>query len=138
VTEGIRRSIRTLVSALLVGVLLAGCNGGWFSEPRTLAVRVHNQTSMTLRFAVAFPDELLYTGGSARPNETGWAVVHIEGSPEGRSLRGGCVAGDLVALDLEGREVARHPQPLCLGETWTIDDVSHGRARGPGPIGQSR
>jgi hypothetical protein len=104
---------------MLAAVLLASCNG-LFSEPRSLAALVNNQTSTTLRFAVELPDELHYTGGFARPDETNWAVLHLEGQPEGISLKDGCVAGDLVALDLDGGEVARHPGPLCLGDTWTI------------------
>jgi hypothetical protein len=114
-----------LVSALLIAVLLAGCNGGWFREPRSEGVFVLNQTSTTLRFAVQLPDELLRTGGFAEPGERGAAVTQVEGSPEGRSLRDGCLVGDLVALDLDGREVARHLGPLCLGDTWTITEHSN-------------
>jgi hypothetical protein len=113
---------RVLVGLILAAVLLAGCNGGWFREPRHDGVFVLNQTSTTLRFAVQLPDELLRTGGFAEPGERGAAVTQVEGSPEGRSLRDGCLVGDLVALDLEGREVARHPGPLCLGDTWTITE----------------
>jgi hypothetical protein len=31
-----------------------------------------------------------------------------------------CTAGDLIALDPSGREIARHPPPLCAGSTWVI------------------
>ena len=31
-----------------------------------------------------------------------------------------CTRGEIVALDPEGREVARHPQPFCRDDLWVI------------------
>ena len=36
--------------------------------------------------------------------------------------RDGCTYVPLRALDLQGREVDRHPPPLCDGEMWVIGD----------------
>ena len=33
-----------------------------------------------------------------------------------------CIEGDLVAFAPDGREVARHDEPVCFGDRWVIDD----------------
>jgi hypothetical protein len=36
-------------------------------------------------------------------------------------VRDGCTVGDLVARRPDGREIARHDGPVCVGDVWIIE-----------------
>jgi len=98
------------------GTLLPG------EEPVHLGVEVVNMTSSNLHFAPVI------NGAIARPTDTLAAgetqsILDYLGNPPINDpiFRGGhCTIVDVVALDSNSNEVARHPPGLCFGDRWVI------------------
>jgi hypothetical protein len=44
--------------------------------------------------------------------------------------RGGCTKGGLIAFAEDGHEFARHDDPMCPGDRWTIQDPGSVSPRG--------
>lgn len=56
------------------------------------------------------------------PGQTGAILSFSEFGEHSRVAYGECAAGDDIARDPEGNEVARHPPPLRIGDVWLITD----------------
>ena len=57
----------------------------------------------------------------ARPRQTEAVLSGSAIGPESLATKNGCTTGDLVALDPDGNEVARHSAPLCVDDLWVIE-----------------
>lgn len=109
------RGVRWLAVAALV-VAFTGC----FDDSRRLdEVWVRNNTDVTLHFTIVLADgrpfDMTY---EVSPGET---IGLIPGG-SGNLGDDGCTAGDLIAYDPSGREVARHAPGLCARtrDLWRI------------------
>lgn len=104
-----------LVLTLVISALSA-CEDPRFGQ----SVRGENRTSRVLTFAAIVDGENVRIPGSAEPGES---ISLLPGPFSDHSVitEGDCTKVDLVALDPAGREVARHPPPLCLDDTWVIE-----------------
>lgn len=107
--------VATLPGIVALAAILTGC-GLWpfDADPGYQAVTFENETTETVA--------IIYTP----PNGPEFVLIHsIE---PGRSVTndavagGGCSAGVLIARAVDGDELDRRDQPLCLGETWHIGD----------------
>ena len=79
---------------------------------------VDNRTDAELHFSVLLADRWYTPPGRAEPGETERIVWSSVLPPSG------CTTGGMVALASDGRELARHDAPLCIGDVWVIEDVS--------------
>lgn len=82
-----------------------------------------NRTDVPLTFVVEAGNERITLSRSVDPGER-TALIGGSGLGEhSRVARNGCAIGDVVAIDPDGREVARHPPPFCVGDTWVVSDA---------------
>lgn len=116
-----RADRRQTAAALAAAIVLAGCTFIW-EEPDlgTRAVTVTNQTAETLTFEVFGAGEWRDLPLSLPPGRSGAVLFGTDLVEPSLRTVNGCTEGDLVATDTDGREIARHPPPLCDGDTWTI------------------
>ena len=89
------------------------------------AVWVENETASDLQFRLITTEgEPFDLSVRVDAGEGGWVLSGGQlGTGSGLTVNG-CTVGDLIALDPEGREVARHPPPLCADGVWTIGTSS--------------
>ncbi|MGH2394553.1 MAG: hypothetical protein ACRDGH_13885 [Candidatus Limnocylindria bacterium] len=85
------------------------------------AVGAENHTDSVLTFGAIVDGEILPISGRAEPGEAVTILGGLRFSEYSVITDGDCTKVDLVALDPNGREVARHPPPLCLDEVWVIE-----------------
>ena len=111
---------------LAAAVGLTGCNFMSEEPYGTRVVTVTNETAEALEFEVFGAGEWRDLPLSLPPGQSG-AVLSGSDLVE-PSLRtvDGCTEGDLVAFTTDGREVARHPPPLCDGDKWIIAEEPEG------------
>ena len=93
----------------------------------TAGIAVDNKTPLELHFSVLLDRTWYSPVAHAHPNGTA-VIVPVSILPAS-----GCTTGGLIALADDGREIARHDRPMCVGDTWTIDTVHAGRSNGPSP-----
>jgi hypothetical protein len=110
--------LRRLLACVLVITALSACEDPNFGR----AVLAENHTNSSLMFETIVDGQTYPILGNADPGERvvilAWAQFNNEHS---LITEDECTIGDVVALDPEGREVARHPPPLCLDEVWVIE-----------------
>jgi hypothetical protein len=115
--------LRCLIVLVMVITTLSACEAPNFGR----AVLAENNTDSPLSFEAILDGETLRLAAIAEPGESavilGWARFNTEYS---RITEGECTKVDLVALDPDGREVARHAPPLCLDDVWVIGGESRG------------
>jgi hypothetical protein len=109
-----------------IGFVLTSCTPIW-AEPDlgTQAVSVSNETSYTLEFMVFGAGEWRELPVSLPPGQSGAVLFGSDLVEPSLRTVDGCTEGDLVATT-EGREVARHPPPLCDGDAWVISEEPNG------------
>jgi hypothetical protein len=108
------RWISTLVLFMLA---LSACEDPRFGR----AVVADNHTNTVLTFAAIVDGESTPIAESAEPGESITLISGLAFSEHSVITEGDCTKVDLVALDPAGREVARHPPPLCIDEVWVIE-----------------
>jgi hypothetical protein len=107
------------VSLVLAVLALVGCTE--IGEPLRRAIRIDNRTGFELTFMMHIDGAWLELGAPIGANATGNILGTLGDVSHSRVLRpDGCTIGDVVAFQDDGVEVARHPPPLCLGETWAV------------------
>jgi hypothetical protein len=105
-------------------LLNASCGILPVSDPGLVeGVGVRNETRLTLSFKMLVTGKWYDLAARARPHDT--ALVLDRGHLSSNSVlaRDGCSTGDLVAFGPDGREVARHPPPLCKHDVWVIREA---------------
>jgi hypothetical protein len=113
----VRAPKRALAGVLLfVGPVLISACDLVSTDP---AISVKNETSQLLSFEMEFEDRWYGGFGTVLPGRTSPVMV-VKGDERRTTIRDGCTVGTLVALHPDGREVARYPPHLCLGDTWTV------------------
>lgn len=106
---------------LLVAVacMLAGCPD--LSEPLSDGIQALNETEKTIRFEVIGDGgERFNLGTEFVPREGGLVISGSAIGPSSLVTEDGCTTGDLIALDVTGAEIARHPPPLCDGDLFIV------------------
>lgn len=101
--------------AFLLAAVVTGCDLLPFgqSEAGFETVRFQNNTTQTVSVAYRSPAGVESVVVSAiGPGQVG--------SNDGVA-GGGCTTGVLIARSEAGKEVARRSEPLCLGDTWSIE-----------------
>jgi hypothetical protein len=109
---------------LFASLAVAACEGGAFAN-----IGVENDTGVPLHFYLNMVNggrrdyPLTLQPGARGPLITSFSSTSLE-------TRNGCTVGDLVALNPQGREIARRKPPLCVNEIWTVtvDGASPGPA----------
>jgi len=122
-----------MVAVAALSLAVAACGGIFTDEGITDSVRVQNNTNLTLHFKIIKVDGKLFdlyeqvAPGGRLNLLSGGQLAADEGLMVDR-----CTVGDVIAYDPSGREVARHPPPLCARthDVWTI-----GPAGSPTPSG---
>lgn len=119
--QGVQAVGLRCVAALAMAAALAGCTFIW-EEPDlgTRAVTVTNETAETLEFKVFGAGEWRELPLSLPPGQSGAVLFGSDLVEPSLRTVDGCTEGDLVATTTDGREVARHPPPLCDGDRWVI------------------
>lgn len=113
------RAPMDLLLASALTIMLAGCGRlPGDDQGITAGIGVDNKTNLELKFEVFLDGRWYRPPGLAHPGNT-FLVMGMEVLPAS-----GCTAGALVALTEDGREVARHDAPLCVGDLWTIEEPS--------------
>jgi hypothetical protein len=110
---------RRALTAASLGLLLFGL-GGCTDQYITRGVGGRNETATKLHFVVRVGGKEYQLAPKLEP---GASTLLVSGSAFGPSsfiADERCTKGDLVALAEDGREFARHPPPLCIGDVWTI------------------
>jgi hypothetical protein len=105
---------------IVVGFTLSGC----FTDVGTTdTVWVRNNTNVTLHFTIVKVDGKPFDlPEMVAPGETFGLLDGFQlDSDAGLGIER-CTAGDLIAYDQSGREIGRHPPPLCARaqDVWTI------------------
>ncbi len=135
-----------IVALVLIGAYLAMVfwlsQSGFMSEGGGFgaAAGVENLTGRELTLeALVDGDEWTPLPGLVSANRyERWTISAAGWYGEGDLIgRDGCTYVPLRAVDTEGHVVARHPQPLCDGETWVIkltnEPTSSERSSEPSP-----
>ena len=111
----------SLWAAIGATLLLSGC-WLWSEQPYGPAITASNQTDETLEFRVFGGGEWWDLPLTLPPGQSGSVLGGaLLGEPTSVTVDG-CTEGDLIALTPDGREVARHPPPLCKGDNWVVTD----------------
>jgi hypothetical protein len=105
-----RRSAQTAFWLFASVALVLGCEAG-----RMDGIGVDNRLGQELRFEIEIDGRLIRLATHALPRSTARVLA------AGDLRSGDCTTAPLVAYDPDGREVARHDPPLCVGDTWTIE-----------------
>jgi hypothetical protein len=106
-----------VMGLLLCTFVLSACEDPRFGH----SVRAENGTDSVLTFAAVVDGELSPISGRAEPGETVIILGGLRFGGPSVIIEGDCTKVDVVALDPDGREVARRPPPLCLDDVWVIE-----------------
>lgn len=107
-------SVMAIAATVAIG--LAACNLPGSEAGRFDGIIVDNRTGMDLRFEVVIDGRLVRPAKRALRHSTALVIA------AGDIRSGRCTTSPLVALTEEGQEIARHDAPLCVGDTWVIND----------------
>ena len=107
---------RAIASAGLLVAMVGACTDQHIAR----GVSGRNETATRLHFVTVVGGKTFALSNTLEP---GQSKLLVSGSAFGGSslvADDRCTKGDLVALADDGREVLRHPAPLCIGDLWTI------------------
>lgn len=112
------RTLRVVTLCVAVLVLTAcppdlGSSGG---------IGVDNRTDQALHFRILGDGEWHDLPATVGPRQSGGLLGRPALIGPSRIARDGCTIGELIALDPDGSEVARHPPGLCIDDVWVVED----------------
>lgn len=94
-----------------------------FSDPGLgQGMTVTNRTDRALRFSIEVVGDRIPLPGAVDPGETALIISGSALGPDSLVAEDGCTTGTLIATDDTGREVARHPESLCIGDDWVVGE----------------
>lgn len=103
------RIARVVAVAAAVVVIAAACDEGISS-----GISVENRTDHELKFEVVLTDKPYKPVANAPPHSTSLVIPAA-------IMTATCTTGGMVAYDADGTEIARHDEPLCIGDRWVIE-----------------
>lgn len=107
---------RRRITAVIAGcTILVGCDPGI-----TDGIEALNETDVTVHFEVEADGERYALPGEFDPGEGSLVISGSALGPDSLVTSDGCTTGDLIALDEDGEEIARHPPPLCDGDVFVV------------------
>ena len=110
---------RRLLTAAGLSLLVFGF-GGCTDQYITRGVGGRNETATKLHFVISVGGKEYRLAPTLEPGASTLVLYGAAFAPSSFIADERCTKGDLVALAEDGREVARHPPPLCIGDVWTI------------------
>jgi hypothetical protein len=115
--------MRIAGAVLVIVVAIAIYLAWWFDntdfEPRSRAIRIEHEAASELTIE-AFADWTEWVRVPTPGREPRVIVISAAFGDYSRIGRNVCTMVPLRAIDAAGREVDRHPPPLCDGDTWVI------------------
>ena len=111
------RRLALVVPAL---ILVGGCVE-IPGEPLSDGIQAVNETQETIHFEVIGEgDERFRLSAEFEPGQGGLVIRGSAIGPSSLITENGCTTGDLIALDAAGKEIARHPPPMCAGYVFIV------------------
>ena len=106
------------MAVIVLAVWLIGC--GCCVDQAATTIGVDNKTGAALRFEIIGPGGKPFPKSATIKPGLHVLLLGVEVGEDGPLLKDGCTVGEVIARDLAGREIARRPPPLCLGDVWVV------------------